>query len=108
MSRLVRGVRAAVARLLLMPLVGYRRWVSPMLPARCRFYPSCSAYAVEAIQTHGPARGGWLAVRRFARCHPFNPGGVDPVPPPTRDRRAARQDDQQPATFSVAARERIP
>lgn len=54
-----------------------------LLPKRggtCRFHPSCSAYAMEALQTHGTARGVWLAVRRLARCHPFNPGGIDPVP----------------------------
>jgi putative membrane protein insertion efficiency factor len=48
---------------------------------RCRFYPSCSAYAVTAIRTHGALRGSWLAVRRVGRCHPWNPGGIDPVPP---------------------------
>jgi len=59
---------------------GYRRWVSPALPPACRFYPSCSAYALEAVARHGAFHGGWLAVRRLVRCHPFNPGGYDPVP----------------------------
>jgi uncharacterized protein len=68
------------ARVLLFLLAGYRRFVSPLLGARCRFYPSCSAYAVEAVQLHGAVRGSWLAVRRLARCHPFHPGGLDFVP----------------------------
>jgi putative membrane protein insertion efficiency factor len=71
-----------------MPVRAYRRWVSPLLPARCRFVPSCSAYAEEAVRTHGAARGGWLAARRVARCHPFHDGGLDPVPvAPTRPAR---------------------
>ncbi|MEW5826710.1 MAG: membrane protein insertion efficiency factor YidD [Candidatus Bipolaricaulota bacterium] len=68
-------------RLVILPLRGYQRLVSPFLPHRCRFYPSCSQYAVEAIGHHGVLRGGWLALRRLARCHPFHPGGVDLVPP---------------------------
>ncbi|MEI6224369.1 MAG: membrane protein insertion efficiency factor YidD [Deltaproteobacteria bacterium] len=67
-----------------MPLVGlvrvYQRLVSPLLPPACRFYPSCSAYAVTALTRHGAVRGSWLAARRLARCHPFHPGGIDPVP----------------------------
>jgi putative membrane protein insertion efficiency factor len=70
----------AVARLLLVLLDGYRRWVSPLLGPRCRFAPSCSAYAAAAVRAHGAGRGSWLAVRRIARCHPFHPGGHDPVP----------------------------
>lgn len=69
------------ARLFIAPIRAYQRFVSPMLPPSCRFTPSCSAYAVEAIRVHGAARGVWLAARRLGRCHPFNPGGYDPVPP---------------------------
>jgi uncharacterized protein len=69
------------ARVLTLPIVAYRRWISPALPARCRFYPSCSAYALEAISTHGVLRGLRLAIWRLLRCQPFNAGGYDPVPP---------------------------
>jgi uncharacterized protein len=68
------------ARILVVPILWYQRFLSPLLGARCRFAPSCSQYAVEALRAHGAARGLWLAVRRLARCHPFNPGGYDPVP----------------------------
>ncbi|HEX6939247.1 MAG TPA: membrane protein insertion efficiency factor YidD [Longimicrobiales bacterium] len=68
------------ARILLALIGGYRRWVSPMLPPACRFTPSCSAYAEEAIRRYGARRGGWLAARRLLRCHPFGGRGYDPVP----------------------------
>ena len=59
---------------------GYQLLLSPLLGPRCRFHPSCSHYALEAIQVHGAARGSWLALRRLSRCHPLHPGGYDPVP----------------------------
>ena len=58
----------------------YRRWISPILPGACRFAPTCSSYALEAIEKHGSVKGSALTLRRLARCHPFNPGGWDPVP----------------------------
>lgn len=67
-------------RILLVLIAGYKRFVSPLLPRSCRFYPSCSTYAAEAIERHGPLRGLLLAARRIGRCHPFHPGGYDPVP----------------------------
>lgn len=67
--------------LLVWLLRGYQLVLSPMLGQNCRFYPSCSHYAIEALQVHGAGRGGWLALRRVCRCHPFNDGGFDPVPP---------------------------
>ena len=71
----------ALPRRTLLGLIrGYQKFISPALPPACRFYPSCSQYAIEAIARHGALRGSWLAARRLARCHPFHPGGVDPVP----------------------------
>lgn len=74
------GERVIVGKLLILLVRGYQVGISPLLPASCRYYPTCSAYAVEAIERHGAARGGWLALRRIARCHPFRAGGFDPVP----------------------------
>jgi putative membrane protein insertion efficiency factor len=70
-----------VAWLLLAAVRIYRKWISPLLPPSCRFYPSCSAYAVEALTVHGALRGSWLTLRRLLRCGPWHPGGLDPVPP---------------------------
>ena len=69
------------ARLLVALLRGYQRWVSSALPPTCRFYPTCSSYAIEALQVHGLLRGTALAAWRLLRCAPWHPGGVDPVPP---------------------------
>ncbi len=62
-------------------LKAYRFAISPLYGQVCRFYPTCSAYALEAVTQHGALKGSWLAIRRVGRCHPWNPGGYDPVPP---------------------------
>ncbi|MCY7834333.1 membrane protein insertion efficiency factor YidD, partial [Bacillus spizizenii] len=58
----------------------YQKFISPLTPPTCRFYPTCSQYGIEAIKTHGALKGGWLTIIRILKCHPFHPGGVDPVP----------------------------
>ena len=73
MNELLQGLLAALVR-------GYRYFVSPLLPAACRFHPSCSSYALESLQAHGPWRGSWLAARRVCRCGPWHPGGSIPFP----------------------------
>ena len=72
---------AALATLAIQAIGFYQRFISPLLPPACRFRPTCSHYAAEAITRHGLGRGGLLAARRLLKCHPFNPGGYDPVPP---------------------------
>ena len=67
--------------MLLLLLRGYKRWISPILPDACRFTPTCSVYACEAIEMYGAARGSWMGFRRLCRCHPMSAGGFDPVPP---------------------------
>lgn len=91
---------SAAAWLLTGLISGYRRFVSPFLGANCRFYPSCSAYAHEAIRMHGAGRGSWLAARRLSRCHPFHPGGLDPVP--LRQREQAEPDDKDSGAGQAA------
>lgn len=84
---------AAVLRAIGLPLLAllwvYRRLVSPVLPPACRYHPSCSQYAEEALRTHGPFLGTWLALRRLLRCHPWAAGGPDPIPPRASARRPA-------------------
>ncbi len=69
------------ANLLVLIVRGYQLVISPMLGPRCRFHPTCSQYAIEALRTHGALKGSWLTLRRLGRCHPLHPGGYDPVPP---------------------------
>lgn len=78
------GVRNPVTLLLLAAIRLYQFTVSPMLGPVCRFYPSCSHYGFEALRVHGTVRGTWYTARRLVRCHPWNPGGIDPVPPRRR------------------------
>jgi uncharacterized protein len=69
-----------IKKLLLGLIAVYRYGISPVLPRSCRFHPTCSEYATDAIRVHGALRGSWLALKRIGRCHPFHPGGYDPVP----------------------------
>lgn len=78
---IARGVWNLPRFLLMGLLMAYRKTISPLYGPVCRFFPSCSAYALEAVTVHGAVRGTWLAVRRLTRCHPWNDGGVDHVPP---------------------------
>ncbi|MGQ0505555.1 MAG: membrane protein insertion efficiency factor YidD [Myxococcaceae bacterium] len=75
-------MRRAAVWVLSLPIWLYRWTLSPLLPRACRFYPSCSVYALESLRQHGPVKGLFLAARRLSRCHPFHSGGVDAVPPP--------------------------
>jgi len=73
-------MKKILAKLLLLPIYFYKYSISPMLPPSCRYTPTCSEYAIEAIKKHGPAKGLWLAIKRIARCHPWGGHGYDPVP----------------------------
>ena len=78
---LIYKIWTTVMKLLFIWLIrGYRMFISPLFPPTCRFQPTCSMYAIQAIERFGAWRGGWMAVRRILRCHPFHPGGYDPVP----------------------------
>jgi uncharacterized protein len=66
-------------QMILAALSAYKRWISPLLPPACRYYPTCSEYMAEAVRKHGPLPGVWMGLKRLARCHPFHAGGFDPV-----------------------------
>lgn len=68
-------------KILILFIKGYRQFISPLFPPSCRFQPTCSQYTLEAIEKFGALRGSWLGLKRILRCHPFHPGGYDPVPP---------------------------
>lgn len=70
-----------IQRLIISLIRGYQLFISPLLGQRCRFYPSCSRYTIEAVELHGALKGSWLSFKRIIKCHPLNPGGNDPVPP---------------------------
>ena len=84
-----------MTRLLMLLVRGYQVWISPFLLPSCRFQPSCSAYALEALQVHGAVRGTWLTLLRLLRCGPWHPGGVDPVPP-ARETVSEHSEEQAP------------
>ena len=84
-------LRAALVWLVLLPIRGYQRLISPLFGPRCRYYPTCSAYAEQAIRTHGIVRGTALAAWRLVRCNPFSAGGVDEVPPARSSRAQAHE-----------------
>ncbi|GAA6525648.1 hypothetical protein IDVR_14430 [Intrasporangium sp. DVR] len=94
------GTASPMVRRLALPLVwvvrAYQRFVSPLRPPTCRFHPTCSAYAVESLERFGPLKGGWLAARRLGRCHPWTPGGVDPVPQTWAERNSWRPEHYRP------------
>jgi uncharacterized protein len=68
-----------VQRIVIIALHGYKRFISPLLPSACRYYPTCSDYMRQAVETHGVWRGTWMGIKRLSRCHPFEEGGYDPV-----------------------------
>jgi putative membrane protein insertion efficiency factor len=74
------ALRSLAVALLVLVIRAYQFALSPFLGSACRFAPSCSEYAIEAMRRHGPLQGSWMGARRIARCHPFHPGGLDPVP----------------------------
>ncbi|MCI4661216.1 MAG: membrane protein insertion efficiency factor YidD [Neomegalonema sp.] len=85
-AKLTHPLRRAAVWLLKLPVHVYRYAISPLLASNCRFAPTCSAYALEALERHGPIHGSWLTARRVCRCHPWGGSGFDPVPPARSER----------------------
>lgn len=77
-------LKTLLTKILILPIRFYQGAISPLLPPACRYTPTCSQYAVEALTVHGPFKGSWLAVKRICRCHPWGGSGYDPVPPKTK------------------------
>jgi len=80
LSRVIRAIALIPQQTAILLIRGYQLALSPALPSRCRFFPSCSHYTLEAVRRYGAVKGSWLGARRLIRCHPWNPGGFDPVP----------------------------
>lgn len=80
MMRLLEKISKMLVWLLVLPIKFYQKFISPLTPPSCRFTPTCSQYALEALRKHGPIKGLWLAIRRILRCHPWGGSGYDPVP----------------------------
>ncbi|MGP9643972.1 membrane protein insertion efficiency factor YidD [Halomonas sp. AOP30-A1-24] len=101
--RWVHYILGALRKLAVLVMVGavraYQYLISPLLGPRCRFWPSCSSYTIEALQVHGPVKGGWMAIKRILKCHPGNPGGMDPVPG-GRSEQLCKEDDESPPSPS--------
>lgn len=85
-ATMIKIINIVAKKLLLIAIKTYRYLWSPLFASHCRFYPTCSAYALEAISIHGATKGLWLTIKRLLRCHPFADGGLDPVPEPTEQR----------------------
>ena len=100
LARVVRLSRRALAWLMIALVRVYQVTLSPLLGPRCRYWPSCSSYTVEAIQVHGPLKGGVMAARRIARCHPGCEGGIDPVPGGPSER-LCREDPELDENFRL-------
>jgi len=84
-------IRKLLSMIILLPIYAYRLMISPFLGVNCRFQPSCSEYAIDAIRLHGPLKGGYLSARRMMRCHPGGGSGYDPVPPSAEDKTSAKR-----------------